>query len=80
MVLTDQLSLSLSTMDSQPQTAALKPLPFPDWSARLAGDDSLPAGVRESYRLTVSRFLAFCRQRGGGAPTGNRRRDVLSSG
>ena len=50
-------------MNSIPLQAADKPLVFPDWPAWLAGDESLPPSLQESYRLTLTRFLAFCRQR-----------------
>lgn len=58
-----KLSLSLRDMSSTPLQAADKPLVFPDWPARLAADDALVPGQRESYRLTLTRFVAFCTQR-----------------
>jgi integron integrase len=36
---------------------------FPDWAARLGADAVLTPGLRESYRQTLTRFLAFCQQR-----------------
>ena len=50
-------------MNSIPSEAAEKPPVFPDWSARLADDASLSPGAQASYRVTLTRFLAFCRQR-----------------
>ena len=37
---------------------------FPDWAARLEADASLSPGLRASYRVTLTRFLAFCARRG----------------
>lgn len=36
---------------------------FPDWPAHLQADESLTPGLREAYRLTLTRFLEFIRQR-----------------
>jgi integron integrase len=50
-------------MNPEPSPPAKPARPFADWSARLTADPSLAPGLRESYRLTLSRFLAFCAQR-----------------
>jgi hypothetical protein len=71
-----KLSLSLRAMNSTPSPAVGKPLVFPDWPAQLAGDASLSPGVQESYRVTLTRFLAFCRQRRAAATVGAAREFV----
>jgi integron integrase len=50
-------------MIAQPKSSAVPPLAFPDWTARLGADDSLTPGLRQSYRHTLTGFLAFCQQR-----------------
>ena len=71
-----KLSLSLRGMNTTPSATAEKPLVFPDWPARLAADASLSPGVQESYRVTLTRFLAFCRQRRAAATVGAAREFV----
>ncbi|HLP75668.1 MAG TPA: integron integrase [Candidatus Paceibacterota bacterium] len=53
-------------ISKHPASAAKPSLAFPDWPARLAADDLLTPGLREVYRLTLTRFLASCQRRGVG--------------
>ena len=59
----DKLSLSLSFMPNRPSNAPKPGWTFPNWSAVLNADAALSSGLRENYRQTVSRFLAFCAKR-----------------
>lgn len=47
-------------MSTHPEVSPKAAFSFPGWSAALATEASLAPGLRESYRLTVSRFLQFC--------------------
>jgi hypothetical protein len=58
-----KLSLSLSFMPNRPSNAPKPGRTFPNWSAVLNADAALSSGLRENYRQTVSRFLAFCAKR-----------------
>lgn len=42
------------------------------WTERLAADDTLSAGLRESYRRTLEGFERFCRSRTGEAGVGSK--------
>ena len=53
-------------MNSSPSPALKPGFAFPGWSAALAADDSLSAGLREAYRQILSRFLQFAAQRRAG--------------
>lgn len=47
-------------------TASSPQFVFPDWTARLQTDPSLPPAVRAAYAVTLQRFLAWCAR--GGQP------------
>ena len=66
----DKLGLSLQTMNSSPSTSSETAFSFPGWSPALSADDSLPPGLRESYRQTLKQFLTFCARRQAGPSVG----------
>lgn len=47
-------------MISPASTSTIPDSPPPDWSACLAAEGSLSTGLRQSYRVALERFLAFC--------------------
>ena len=53
-------------MNTPSRNSIRAPRLFPDWSARLRTDDSLAPAQRESFRLIITRFLDFCRERSTG--------------
>jgi len=55
-------------MSASPANPSHPTVAFADWSAQLEADASLSPGLRASYRVALTRFLAFCARRGT-APT-----------
>ena len=62
-------------MDLPGNTPSL-PVTHSNWAAFLQKDQSLTPALRESYRLTISRFLQFCRSRQG-TPTAAAAREYV---